>query len=107
MKCMVMSKKKYRRKCIREAISEKNLMNVRLKCISCNKSAIGEDFINTIVKCNNKDCPHKGKSLEWVKTAIGGNEIPEDQPLPTSNTEVNEYEEQPSWEFVYRDRVIK
>ena len=100
-----MSQQSKRKRKLCKELNQKGLMGNNIRCLVCNRRARGESFINIVTNCSQQECPHMGKNLSWIKVAIGGTDNSEQ--ITEIPNKVNEYEHAPSWEFVWRDKVMK
>ena len=99
-------KRKALKKHIRKELEDKQLVNGYLTCKTCKRRAQGTAFINIIARCQRNDCSHTGKPIDWAKTVIGeGNTEAPIQIETKKETVENEYEHQPMFEFIYKDKV--
>ena len=107
-----MSQRSKRKHIFKHELNQKGLMNNNIRCLVCNLRAKGESFINMVTHCSKQECPHMGKNLSWIKVAIEGDDNNEQITEIETNSQLlpskkNEYELTSSWEFVWRDKVMK
>ena len=100
-----MGKRKALKKRIRKELEDKQLIDGHLMCKICKRKAQGTAFINMIARCERRDCAHIGKPIDWAKLIIGSDHIEAPIQIETKKEVVeNEYEHQPIFEFIYRDK---
>ena len=101
-----MGKRKALKKRIRKELEDKQLVNGHLTCKICKRKAQGTAFINMIARCERNDCAHTGKPIDWAKTIIGAGHTEAPVQIETKKDVIeNEYEHQPVFTFIYKDKV--